>query len=585
VKQDPENDRSAPPEDPVPASRRGWVEGPGTADLNLRKSQLASAPDIVMEGTAGFDIEPSERPPASAYDIPAGTVLAGKYRVVRTIGRGGMGLVVEARHTQIDTRVAIKILLREFLAFPEAPSRFLREARNASRLESHHVARVTDVGTLETGEPYMVMEYLAGEDLAYHLDSQQDPLPIQDAIDYVAQACDAIAEAHQAGIVHRDIKPANLFLTRRSDGSAVVKVLDFGVSKVVGDAEGGMTLTQTTMILGSALYMSPEQMQSAKKVDQRTDIYALGVCLYEMLSRKLPYYADSFPELCAKIFTQPPTPLKELRPEIPEGLVQAVERALTREPDKRYQSVAEFVQALSPYARPATRTQMEVLLRRFGPQLELLPPIDPPEAKADKPAPKRESAAPSEKGKAQEKEERRSRAPIFIWIGALLLGGLIAWGVFRAQKHTPTGPDVASDKPPAGAGSAAPASTPSAEALSPSGTVPAVAAPETSASAAASDAGPAPADAGTDAASDAAAPADAGSDKAAADKTGGTAKSGGTHAPAGGGNTGSGTGSDLGTTGGSNTTLTPPPPVNNDLTQERCFARMPDGSRVEVPCN
>src|SRR5215471_2945366 len=207
-------------------------------------------------------------PPVSkAAPIHPGTVLAGKYRVDRLLGQGGMGVVVEAHHIALDERVALKFLLPDYAQHPEASQRFLREARAAVKIKTEHVARVSDVGTLDTGAPYMVMEFLEGTDLSKYLENY-GTLSIEDAIDYVIQGCEAIAEAHSYGIVHRDLKPANLFLTKRPDGSPLVKVLDFGISKVIGG--GGIeNLTKTMAALGSALYMSPEQMQQTKSVDHR----------------------------------------------------------------------------------------------------------------------------------------------------------------------------------------------------------------------------------------------------------------------------------------------------------------------------
>src|SRR5262245_60344965 len=209
-------------------------------------------------------------------DLPIreGDLLAGKYRIQKVLGRGGMGVVVAAVHAQLGQQVAVKFLLPEACAHPEAIGRFLREARAAVRIQSDHVARVLDVGELETGAPYIVMEFLRGSDIGEIVETS-GPLSMPDAIDYVSQACEAIAEAHTLGIVHRGIKPRNLFLTRRPDGSGFVKVIDFGISKATQDQVPGesSSLTATTAMLGSPRYMSPEQLRSAKKVDHRTDIW------------------------------------------------------------------------------------------------------------------------------------------------------------------------------------------------------------------------------------------------------------------------------------------------------------------------
>jgi hypothetical protein len=281
-----------------------------------------------------------------------GTILAGKYRVARILGQGGMGVVVEAHHIQLDDRVALKFLLPEYATHPEASERFLREARAAVKIKSEHVARVSDVGTLDTGAPYMVMEFLEGSDLSSILENN-GPLPLTDAVGYLIQACEAINEAHGYGIVHRDIKPANLFVTKRPDGSPLVKVLDFGISKTMGAGVDG--LTRTTATMGSALYMSPEQMRQSRSVDCRTDIYSLGITLYELLAGKQPFYANTLPELCAEVLTGTPTPLRDLRGDLPGEFAPALERAYARNLEQRYQTVTELVFALAPFAPPRSQ--------------------------------------------------------------------------------------------------------------------------------------------------------------------------------------------------------------------------------------
>jgi serine/threonine-protein kinase len=302
-------------------------------------------------------------------------MLAGKYRVERILGQGGMGIVVEARHLALDERVALKFLLPEYATHPEASARFQREARAAAKIKSEHVARVSDVGTFEGNVPYMVMEYLDGQDLRSVLE-RAGVLPMTEAVDYLIQACEAIAEAHSYGIVHRDLKPANLFLTRRANGTPQVKVLDFGISKM---ATGGIdNLTKTTAAMGSALYMSPEQMQATRGVDHRTDIYALGISLYELLAGKQPFVADTLPQLCAEVFTGQPTAIRTLRPDLPEAFALVLEKAYARDRAQRYQSVGEFVIALSPFALPRTATVIESVARLAG--LELPTPGAPPPA-------------------------------------------------------------------------------------------------------------------------------------------------------------------------------------------------------------
>ncbi|HWN71600.1 MAG TPA: serine/threonine-protein kinase, partial [Haliangium sp.] len=221
--------------------------------------------------------------------VDIGETVAGKYTIERVLAKGGMGVVVVARHLQLDKQVAIKFMLPHLMRAgvePDALERFVREGRAAVRLRGENVGRVLDVDTLPDGTPYMVMEYLEGQDLSHHIE-KHGPLPLAESVDYVLQACVAMAEAHLCGIVHRDLKPSNLFVTRRPDGTPLIKVLDFGISKLYEDAGGQHT--QTAMIMGSPSYMAPEQAQSARDADVRSDIWSMGVILYECTSRQLPY--------------------------------------------------------------------------------------------------------------------------------------------------------------------------------------------------------------------------------------------------------------------------------------------------------
>jgi serine/threonine-protein kinase len=206
--------------------------------------------------------------------VHIGQVLAGKYRIERVLGEGGMGVVVAAHHLELDERVALKFLLPAAMNNEVAVSRFLREARTAARIKSDHAARVTDVGRLETGVPYMVMEYLEGGDLDAWV-RQKGPLPVEQAVEFVLQAAVGVADAHALGVVHRDLKPANLFCIRRSDGQLIIKVLDFGISKITdlsGASGPSAGMTKTSAVMGTPSYMSPEQIRSSKSVDARADI-------------------------------------------------------------------------------------------------------------------------------------------------------------------------------------------------------------------------------------------------------------------------------------------------------------------------
>jgi hypothetical protein len=292
-----------------------------------------------------------------AAGVKAGDILAGKYRVDRVLGIGGMGVVVAAHHIQLDEHVAIKFLLPQALANAEAVARFDREARAAVKIKSEHVARVIDVGKLENGAPYMVMEYLEGRDLSAWL-TERGPLPVEQAVEFVLQACEAIAEAHAMGIVHRDLKPANLYCIRRPDGALSVKVLDFGISKSTSGA-GAMSMTRTHTVMGSPLYMSPEQMESSKGVDARADIWALGVILFELVTGRVPFEGEAITELVLKIVTAAPPILLGAMPGVPPGLDPIIHKCLEKKRENRYASVSELANDLLAYAPARSKLSVE----------------------------------------------------------------------------------------------------------------------------------------------------------------------------------------------------------------------------------
>jgi len=302
---------------------------------------------------------------SGAASLQEGEIVAGKFRVERVIATGGVGVVIAARHLQLGQTVALKFLLPQADRDATDIARFVREAQSAVKLKNEHVARVLDVGSLEDGSPYMVMEYLDGQDLDQVL-RHRGPLSIPDAVGYVMQACEAIAEAHHLGIVHRDLKPSNFFLTTRTDGAPLIKVLDFGIAKARAELQQDVSLTKTRTVLGSPVYMSPEQIRSARSVDLRSDIWSLGVTLYELLTDQLPFDGDSITGVAAAVSTDPIAPIRSIRPEIPIGLSIIVEKCLEKKPSDRYQTVADFAEALVPYGPESARYSLTRIRGALG---------------------------------------------------------------------------------------------------------------------------------------------------------------------------------------------------------------------------
>jgi serine/threonine protein kinase len=285
--------------------------------------------------------------------VRPGDIVGGKYRVDRVLGSGGMGVVVAATHTELDQAVALKFILPETLSGKDAIERFMREARSVAKLKSEHVARVYDVGRDEQNNPYMVLELLEGVDLA-RLNRDKGPLAVADAVEFVLQTCEALVEAHTAGIVHRDLKPQNIHVGKRLNGMPLVKVLDFGIAKAVGAAAvGQMALTDSQAVIGSPLYMAPEHMRSARAADTRSDIWSLGVILYEILGGQLPFDGETVTEVCIRVVNEAPPSLLSLRPGLDPTLITTVMRCLEKDPAARWQNVAQLATALEPFSRSA----------------------------------------------------------------------------------------------------------------------------------------------------------------------------------------------------------------------------------------
>jgi serine/threonine-protein kinase len=390
---------------------------------------------------------------AASRNIPApGDVLAEKYIVEHVIGAGGMGVVLAARHARLGQRVAIKFMQGNAARDKNAVARFLREAQAAAALSNEHVAKVYDFGTLESGEPYLVMEYLSGVDLKQVL-RRDGPMAVADAVGAVLQACEAMTEAHARGIVHRDLKPANLFVTQRIDGTPLVKVLDFGISKVsdINAAGRDQSLTPSGLVMGSPQYMSPEQVRDAKNVDARSDVWALGVILYELLTGESPFGGQTLGATYAKILSESPAPLAGKRPDVPPALATTVLQCLQRDVTRRVQSVGELAEKLLPFASGEATLSAERILRVHrasgAPAAPIptatLPSAAPPKRLAEKPAaaapslPEGETARPWLTSGAQ----RPARRPpvgalrVVAGLGGLVLAGTVAVVALRMRSH------------------------------------------------------------------------------------------------------------------------------------------------------
>jgi len=419
--------------------------------------------------------------------LEPGSVIGGKFRVEGVLGAGGMGVVLAAHHLQLDEPVALKVLLPDVLRRPDAVARFEREARAAAKIRSEHVVRVMDVGQLEDGSPFMVMERLEGVDLAGWL-AGTGALPASQAIDLLLEACEAIAEAHSVGIVHRDLKPANLFCERRRDGTTRVKVLDFGISKhTEGGAAAHVGMTNTAAVLGSPLYMSPEQMRSSKVVDARSDIWSLGVVLFELLSGRVPYEATTLTELAFTIATTAAPPLRTVRPDLPERLEAVVARCLEREKEARFASVSELARALAEFGSEASRRSVE---RIVG--VQALASAAPPDRSSIPVTPSNPAIAGTVTatgptilvGASETPKPRRSRAALAIGasaLGAAFVAVILARGALGPAASTaPSGPAAPSSSVAASAPSPAPSTATAGPSMPPSTSAAAQAPPASS---------------------------------------------------------------------------------------------------------
>jgi len=335
-------------------------------------------PDRPPDAAARTPGASSSRP--GALSVKRGSVIGDKYRVVAELGRGGFGIVVRALHLTLDQVVAIKILLPGEggdAEWQEDAARFHREGRATAALQSEHVVRILDVDVLPDGSPYMVMEHLEGVTL--HDAIHTRAMIVLEVVDHAIEVCAALGAAHAAGIVHRDLKPANVFITHGPGGAPVVKVLDFGVSKVAGGTVSAMT--RTGAVLGTVAYMAPEQLLDAKRVDARADLWSVGVILYEALSRKLPFGAVNAPGLVDAIMKAAPAPLSSHRPDVDPAFEAVVMRCLSRDPAARFATASELAAALAPFASTRSRTALEAL-RFTGPPRGAASPAQAPGKRA-----------------------------------------------------------------------------------------------------------------------------------------------------------------------------------------------------------
>jgi serine/threonine protein kinase len=393
------------------------------------------------------------------FEMPftIGQVIAGKFEITKLLGVGGVGFVVAANHLELGQKVALKFLKPDMLANTQVAGRFAHEALAAARIKSEHVARVYDVGSLEDGTPFIVMEFLDGRDL-FDIVTQDGPQPVRLAVDYMLQACEALADAHSCGIVHRDVKPENLFLLHRSEGIELIKILDFGISKLAltGSAfKSNVPLVKTMLPVGSPVYMSPEQIRASKETDHRTDIWSLGCVLYELLTGGAAFDAPTLTQLSAAILETNPTPPSRHRPDVPPEIDAIVKRCLEKNPADRFQNVAQLAMALYPYGPRRSRIHAERccrLLKVLGStnaEFEL-PSVRPPnwEVMTSGAFPTAEPRSAPTKRPSSTQDQIATFHPAYrskkfaIATVAFVVAAALAFGLFRNRLRTPDAPAV-----------------------------------------------------------------------------------------------------------------------------------------------
>ncbi|MFO0642217.1 MAG: protein kinase [Polyangiaceae bacterium] len=372
--------------------------------------------------------------------VRPGATFDGKYRVVRELGRGGMGAVMEAEHLGLGSRVAVKVMLPSLAHDAALVERFLREARSTARISSDHVARVLDVESLSDGTPYLVMELLNGENMGTYIDRGA----ATDAESYLLllQVCDGLAHAHAAGLVHRDLKPENVFIVRRRSGEPCAKILDFGIAK---DVAQGTSMTQTSEAFGSPSYMSPEQIKSSRSVDARSDVWALGVVAFELFSKNLPFPGRTVFEVGARVIGEPPLSLASLRPDLPAPVVAAVMGCLEKSPERRTPDVARFAEAIAPFVPGGPGFVVGIREALTSPRPSpARGPLPPPEAEsmARAATPEQDTQLTVTTGRDHALGGKRGAAVALASLGlAVLIFGLALRERLRPQ-HAPANPPV-----------------------------------------------------------------------------------------------------------------------------------------------
>ncbi len=396
------------------------------------------------------------RPAHKSEDERIGMVLQERYRIVRRLGGGGMGAVYEGEHLLIGKRVAIKILHAQFAQDAEMVTRFVREAKAATAIGHPNIVEVNDMGQLPDKTAYMVLEYLDGRDFATDI-RDQGPQPLGNVVHIVSQVCDALSAAHAKGIIHRDLKPENIFLVERGGDPNFAKVVDFGISKITDSADEHV-LTRTGNAIGTPYFMAPEQCQGKKDLDARADIYALGVILFQALTRQYPFADESYPMLVVKICTERPPPLAEYRTDLPPQLEAIMQRMLAKLPQNRFENCAQVRAALEPFRHlndqpiivsnaPSTAARAPSVLAGF----ETGPTMTPAELQRISQSVVSQSASTDPTPR-----EAKSRKPL-LWMAAAFLlfaalaggGAVFALGLLdRNETISEPTRDIASPAPP-----------------------------------------------------------------------------------------------------------------------------------------